>query len=213
MSHRANARRLWPALLSTLILSTAALILSPTAAAKWAAAEPCVSSNGLTLKQQYGYSVAVITSACTEVPVGQKWSASVPWVMDSRFEQKPSGFATDYSTPLDDFRGKLKSIEYLVDAGSEYQSNRSFPGDNKIWTGDIPTAPGLPAINTVGLGSLDPLPLGTHTVDVSWNLSAPHCDGFSADQGTSCLPQGKTLVKRITFKVVDPYANAGDQSH
>lgn len=65
----------------------------------------------------------------------------------------------------------------------------------------------------MGLGSLDPLPIGTHTVDVSWILSAPHCDGFTADQGTSCLPQGKVLVKRITFKVVDPYAgSAGDQS-
>ncbi len=207
MSHRANARRLWPALLSMLILCSAALTLSPTAAAKWAGTEPCVSANGMTLKQQYGYSVAVITSGCTEVPVGQKWAASVPWVMDSRFEQRPSGFATDYATPLDDFRGKLKSIDYVVDAGSAYQSNRSFPGDNKIWTGQLPTAPGLPAINTVGLGSLDPLPMGTHTVDVSWNLSAPHCDGFSADQGTSCLPAGKTLVKRITFTVVDPHAN------
>lgn len=213
MSHCANAHRLWPALLSTLILVTAALILSPAAAAKWAGAEPCVSSNGMPLKQQYGYSVAVITSDCTQVPVGQKWAASVPWVMDSRFEQRPSGFTTDYSTPLDDFRGKLKSIDYVVDGGSAYQSNRSFPGDNEIWTGQLATAPGLPAIDTVGLGSLDPLSIGTHTVDVSWNLSAPHCDGFSADQGTSCLPQGKTLVKRITFKVVDPYAKAGDQSH
>jgi hypothetical protein len=57
------------------------------------------------------------------------------------------------------------------------------------------------------------LPVGTHTVDVSWNLSAPHCHGFTADQSTSCLTQGKTLVKRITFKVVDPYSGmAGGQS-
>jgi hypothetical protein len=163
----------------------------------------------MTLKQQYGYSVAVITSNCTEVPAGQRWAASVPWVMDSRFEQKPSGFATDFGTPLDDFRAKLASIEYLVDAGSAYQSNRSFPGDNNLWVGQLPTAPGLPAVNTVTLGALDPLPVGTHTVDVSWKLSAPHCDGFTSDQGSSCLPQGDTLVKRITFKVVDPQAVKG----
>jgi hypothetical protein len=65
--------------------------------------------------------------------------------MDSRFEQKPSGFATDYATPVDDFRGKLKSIAYVVDPGTAYQSNRSFPGDNKIWEREMPTAPGLPA--------------------------------------------------------------------
>jgi hypothetical protein len=209
MSDRASIRWLWPALLSAVVLSSTAVILSPSAAAKWPGAEPCVSASGAPLKQQYGYSAAVITSNCTEVPAGEKWAASVPWVMDSRFEQKPSGFTTDYSTPIDDFRGKLRSIEYVVDAGSAYQTNRSFPGDNKIWTGQLPTAPGLPAINTVGLGSLDPLPVGTHTVDVSWNLSAPHCDGFTADQGSSCLPQGETLVKRITFKVVDPHANNG----
>lgn len=207
MSHRAKSRARWSSLLATVAVFSAALILSPAASAKWPAAEPCVSPSGLTLKQQYGYSVAVVTSDCTQVPVGERWAASVPWIMDSRFEQKPSGFATDYATPIDDFRGKLTSVEYLVDAGSAYQSNRSFPNDNKLWTGQLPTAPGLPAINTVGLGAIDPLPIGTHTVDVSWNLSAPHCDGFTADQGTSCLPQGKTLVKRITFKVVDPHAS------
>jgi hypothetical protein len=54
--------------------------------------------------------------------------------------------------------------------------------------GELPSAPGFPAVNTVSLGSLAPLPLGTHTVDVSWNLSALHCDGFTADPGASCLP-------------------------
>jgi hypothetical protein len=212
MSHRANVRWLWPALLSAVVLSSTAVILSPSAAAKWSGAEPCVSASGVPLKQQYGYSAAVVTSNCTEVPVGERWAASVPWIMDSRFEQKPSGFTTDFSTPVDDFRGKLTSIEYVVDAGSAYQSNRSFAGDNKIWAGQLPTAPGLPALNTVGLGSLNPLPVGTHTVDVSWNFSAPHCDGFTTDQGTSCLPQGETLVKRITFKVVDPNSDKGAES-
>ena len=209
MSHRADDRNLWRALIAAVAVFPTALLLSPAAAAKWAPAEPCVSSNGSTLKQQYGYSVAVVTSGCTQVAVGERWAASVPWIMASRFEQKPSGFVTDYASPIDDFRGKLKSIEYTVDAGSAYQSNRSFPADNKIWAGQLPTAPGLPAINTVGLGSLDPLPVGTHTVDVSWKLSGPHCDGFSADQGTSCLPEGQTLVKRITFKVVAPNQETG----
>jgi hypothetical protein len=197
------------ALISAVGLTAAALAMSPQAAAKWPPAEPCVSPSGLTLKQQYGYSVAVVTPTCTQLPVGQRWAVSVPWIVASSFEQKPSGFETNYATPLDDFRGKLNSIEYTVDAGSAYQTNRSFPGDNKLWTGQLPSAPGQQAINTVGLGSLDPLPLGTHTADVSWKLTAPHCDGFSTDQGTSCLPQGETVVKRVTFTVVDPHAQGG----
>lgn len=208
MSERAHIR-LWSSLVATVGLSIAILAVSPSAAAKWAPAEPCVSPSGLTLKQQYGYSVAVVTPTCTEVPVGEKWAVSIPWIVASSYEQKPSGFTTDYSTPADDFRAKLKSIEYTVDGGSGQEANRSFPGDNKIWSGQLPSAPGQQAFNTVGLGSIDPLPVGTHTVAVSWSLSGPHCDGFSADQGTSCLPQGETMVKRITFTVVDPHADSG----
>lgn len=207
MSQFARKACLFPALICAVGLSAAALAASPTAFAKWGGAEPCVLPNGMTLKQEYGYSTAVVTSSCTEIPAGERWAASVPWVMDSRFEQKPSGFASDYATPVDDFRGKLESIAYVVDPGTAYQSNRSFPNDNMIWEGEMPTAPGLPAVDTVGLGSLSPLPIGTHTVEVSWKFAAPHCDGFSADQGTSCLPQGDTLVKRITFRVVDPHAH------
>jgi hypothetical protein len=206
MSHFARKTCQWPAVISAIGLVAAALAASPVASAKWGGAEPCVLPNGMTLRQEYGYSVAVVTSACTEVPVGERWAVSVPWVMDSRFEQKPSGFATDYSTPVDDFRAKLASISYVVDPGTAYQSNRSFPGDNRIWEGEMPTAPGFPAVDTVSLGALNPLPIGTHTAEVSWSFTGPHCDGFSADQGTSCLPQGDTLVKRVTFTVVDPHA-------
>jgi hypothetical protein len=212
MSDRANVRRVWPALISALLVGVTALILSPSAAATWGSNEPCVGANGMSLKQQYGYSVAIVTPECTQVNVGERWAPSVPWVVNSSFQQVPSGFASDYSTPADDLRGKLDSIDVVVDPGSGYQTNRSYPGDNKIWAGQHPSAPGLPAFNTSNLGSLDPLPLGQHSVAVYWNLSAPHCDGFTADQGSSCLPAGKTLVKQLSFKVVDPYAGSPGQS-
>ena len=213
MSHRARNRILWPALSATLAVFSAALVFSPAAAAKWAGAEPCLSSVGLTLKQQYGYSFSIVTPECNEIPVGERWAPSVPWIVNTQFAQKPSGFATDYATPLDDFRGKLKRIEVTVDTGTPYEANRGYPADNKIWTGQLPDAPGLSAINTVTLGSQNPLPLGHHVVEVRWEFEAPHCDGFTADQGTSCLPAGQTLVKRIGFTVVDPHAdNSAAQS-
>lgn len=207
MSLYAKNRAGIAAVISTVGLSIAALITSPVAAAKWVAAEPCVSADGVTLNEQYGYSMAVLTSGCTQIPVSKRWAVSIPWIVASQYEQKPPSFTTDYATPIDDFRAKLKSIEYTVDAGSAQQTNYAFPADNKIWTGQLPSAPGQQAINTVGLGSVNPLPAGTHTVDVSWTLSAPFCDGFTADQGTSCLPQGKTRVKHIVFTVVDPHPN------
>ncbi len=208
MSHRVSICGRGPALLSAVVVSAVALICSPSAAAKWGSDEECVGPNGMTLKQQYGYSVAIVTPECSEVRAGERWAPSVPWIVNTSFEQVPSGFATDHATPVDDLRGKLKSIDVVVDAGSAYQSNRSYPGDNKIWAGEHPDGPGLPAFNSSNLGSLDPLPLGQHTVAVYWNFSAPHCDGFTADQGTSCLPAGKTLVKRLSFTVVDPYADS-----
>ena len=51
---------------------------------------------------------------------------------------------------------------------------------------------------------------GQHSVAVYWTFTAPHCDGFTASQGTSCLPAGKTLVKQISFTVVPtPQSNQG----
>jgi hypothetical protein len=200
MSQRARIRTMWPALILSVAVCSA-LLLSPSAAAKWGSNEPCVASNGMTLKQQYGYSVAIVTSQCNQLRVGERWAPSVPWIMDTRFEQMPSGFTTDYGTPLDDLRGKFKSIDVVVDAGSAYQTNRSFPADNKLWTGELPNAPGLPAVDSANLGSLDPLPVGQHSITVYWNFSAQHCDGFTASQ-SSCLPAGTTLVKQIAFNVV-----------
>ncbi len=202
MSHRGSIRKLWPAVLFAVALSSASLILSPSAVAKFGGSEPCVAPNGL--KQLYGYSVSVVSLDCNRIGPSERWSASVPWIMNSSFAQKPTGFATDFATPLDDFRGKLRAIEYVVDPGSAYHPNRSFPGDNKIWVGALPEAAGSPAVNTATLGSLDPLPVGRHSVDVYWDLRGPHCDGFTSDQGTSCLPAGRTLVRRIAFEVVAP---------
>ena len=114
---------------------------------------------------------------------------------------------------MDDLRGKLKSIDVVVDAGSAYQSNRSYPGDNKIWAGEHQDGPGLPAFNSSTLGSLDPLPLGQHTVAVYWNFSAPHCDGFTTSQGDELPARWQDMVKQLSFKVVDPYADEpADQS-
>lgn len=204
MFHRANTRRLWPTLFTTVVLFSAALIVSPSAGAKFGGNEPCVASNGLTLNQIYGYSVAVISPGCNEVAAAKRWTPSVPWIMNTSFEQMPSGFATDLATPVDDLRNKLRSVELVVDPGSPYQSNRSFPSDAKLWVGQLPEAAGFPAVNSANLGALDPLPVGRHAVAVYWNFKAPHCDGFTTSQATSCLPEGKTLVRQISFEVVAP---------
>jgi hypothetical protein len=131
MSLRATTHRLWTALLFTVVLTSAALVLSPSAVARWGGEEPCVSSNGLTLKQQYGYSVAIVTRDRPQIRAAERWAPSAPWIMNTRFEQMPSGFVTDFSTPLDDIRGKLQTVEYVVDAGSPYQFNNRSPATTR----------------------------------------------------------------------------------
>ena len=62
-----------PALVSTVGLSLAGLVMSPPAAAKWPPGEPCASPGGLTLQQQYGYSSSVVSSDCTKIPLGDNF--------------------------------------------------------------------------------------------------------------------------------------------
>jgi hypothetical protein len=206
MSHRFSTprHRLWLALLSAVVLSGTGLILSPSAVAKFGSNEPCVASNGMSLDLVYRATVSIISPDCNQLPTGERWSPSVPWIMNKSFEQVPPGFASDWATPLDDIRGKLNKVEYVVDPGSAHTSNHSFPNE-LLWVGQVPEAVGFPAVNTVSShASLNPLPAGQHVVDVYWDLEAPHCDGFTTDQAASCLPEGETLVRRISFEVVAP---------
>ena len=203
MFHRADTYRHWPrvTLGSVVVLSATALILSPSAVAKFGSYEQCVASNGLPLNQVYGVPVSIITPVCHQVRAGERWSPSVPWIMNIGFERVSPGFTTNWATPLADFRGKLKAVEYVIDPGSPSSINRFFPG-HAMWVGELPEAAGLPAVNTVSAGSLEPLPIGQHVVDVYWDFAAQHCDGFATNLGANCLPAGKTLVSRITFDVV-----------
>ena len=194
--------RLRPAVVSAVVLTWAALILSPSAAAKFGSDEPCAAPNGVTLHLVYRVPVQILTSACNRLPAGDRWSVSVPWIVNTSFERVPPGFATSWATPLDDFRGEFQAIRYVSDPGSPYELTHSFGSSTKLWVGELAEAPGLPAVNTVAVADLDPLPIGRHVVDVYWTFSAPHCDGFAANSGANCLPAGETRVKRVTFDVV-----------
>jgi hypothetical protein len=199
MFDRAGIRRLGAAMFSVIAVFSAALIFSPSAMARFGSNEPCTASDGQSLQLVYRIPETVVTPACTQVRAGQRWAPSVPWIVNNSFASVPSGFTSNWATPIEDFRGKLQSVEYFIDGAK----NLSFPSSNRLWVYELPEAPGLPAANTVSLGPLDPLPVGQHSVDVYWTLSAQHCDGFSASSG-SCLPAGKQLVRSISFQVVKP---------
>ena len=205
MFHRADTHRHWlrVALLSVVVLWPTAFIFSPSAVAKFGSYEACVASNGLPLSQVYGFPVSIVTPVCNQVRAGERWAPSVPWIMNTGFERVSRGFASDWATPQDDFRGKLGAVNYVIDPGSASSFNHLFPS-NRLWVGELPEAAGLPAVNTVSVGALEPLPVGQHVVNVYWDFTAPHCDGFGTNLGPNCLPAGETLVRQITFNVVAP---------
>lgn len=205
MLHGAGTHKRWlySAVLPAVVLSAAGLVLSPSAAAKFGSNEPCVASNGLTLALVYRAPASIVSPACNQLRAGERWVPSVPWIMNIGFDHVPPGFASPWGTPLADFRGKLKAVEYVVDPGSAGSYNISYPKD-ALWVGELPEAPGLPAVNTVGIGALNPLPTGQHVVDVYWDFSSQHCDGFGTSPAADCLPGGQSLARRITFNVVAP---------
>jgi hypothetical protein len=187
-------------------LISLALVLSPAATSMVGDTEPCIASNGQNLNSAYGISSPIVSPDCNHIRAGRRWSPSAPLVMNTSFDTVPAGFSTDSARPLDDLRSKLMSVTYRVDPDVEPLAyERSYPVGNRLWTGQLPEAPGqragLPAANTLNVAMLDPLPAGRHYVEVYWNLSAPFCDGLAANETANCLPAGETLVRRMHFYV------------
>jgi hypothetical protein len=60
---------------------------------------------------------------------------------------------------------------------------------------------GLPLVNTLTMGTLQPLSVGPHVVTTYWVFNAVHCDGFGDVMFENCIPAGETQVLTIPFEV------------
>jgi hypothetical protein len=157
------------------------------------------------LNSFYGVSWHIVTPSgvCGAVAPGEFWTPSVLWTVNATFEETPPGFVPAGPTPLADFVAKFVAVKYVVDPGTRQARTYQF-GKEKgagLWTGQFF---GSPAANTVTLGPLRPLPPGPHVVEVSFVLSAMHCDGLGTDPDLQCLPAGETLLGSIPFDVKAP---------
>ena len=115
------------------------------------------------------------------------------------FEAVPDSFVPAGDTPTQDFLAKFIEVRYVVDPGTRHELTYVFPSDGEV--GANVDQDGLAVVNTITLGTLRPLRPGTHVVEVYWSFRAMHCDGFSADIVSSCLPSGEFLWDRIEFQV------------
>jgi hypothetical protein len=159
----------------------------------------CISPLGTDLNELYGISAQIVAPYCTRIDQGKAWTVTAPWFMLQTYEAVPDGFVPAGDTPIEDFLAKFIAVRYVVDPGTRYEQTYEFPNDGEVGADVAPN--GLAVVNTITLGTLRPLRPGTHVVEIYWSLRALHCDGFSADVVSSCLPAGEFLWDRVEFQV------------
>jgi hypothetical protein len=160
--------------------------------------EPCIRHDGVNLNELYGISDRIITRSCTQAYAGERWVQPAVWIVNTSFEAVPAEFVPTGATPLEDFVAKLAAVKYVVDAGTKHERTYVIPSGDRLWIGELD---GFPAANTVTLGSLNPLSVGSHTVAVYWIFDGMHCDGFVANAVENCFPAGETFYTATAFDV------------
>jgi hypothetical protein len=158
----------------------------------------CISPEGADLNEFYGLSTQLVASFCDEVGSGEQWTPSLSWRLNHTFEAVPEGFVPAGTTPLEDFVAKFSGVRYVIDPGTNQSKTTVFENVGDLFIG---TFSGFPRVSPVTLGTLNPLPIGEHTVEVYWEFSAMHCDGFDPVSNASCIPAGETKVNTRTFEV------------
>jgi hypothetical protein len=171
---------------------------SGSAAADGKKGNHCISPEGLDLNEFFGVSAQLVSSFCDEVGKGERWAPSLTWRTNHTFEVVPEGFVPVGVTPPDDFLAKFISVKYVIDPGTKHSQTKVFENRGRLFIG---TFAGFPRVSPVTLGTLNPLPVGEHTVDIYWKFSAMHCDGFGAVIDESCIPAGETKISTVRFEV------------
>jgi hypothetical protein len=167
-------------------------------------AEHCISSAGVDLNEYYGVPEQLlqlkIPPFCDRLHAGQPWGVTAAWAMNTEFAARPAGFEPAGETPLDDFRAKFVGVRYVIDAGTRQETSVAFRSGPALFVGEFE---GDVIVNPVTLGTLEPLGIGDHTLDIIWEFNALHCDGFEDDLAESCAPAGDVeIVTRAPFTVV-----------
>ena len=156
----------------------------------------CITPDGADLNTIYGVSAQIVTGFCPQVGSGEQWvSSGAPWSMNTTFKAVPKDFVPAGETPLQDFVAKFQGVKYVIDPGTSQEQTVVFPNTSALFVGSGAQFPSTPddwvVVSPMTLGTLAPLPVGAHVVDVSWVFSAMHCDGLGKKIADNCLPAGE----------------------
>jgi hypothetical protein len=164
----------------------------------------CVSPEGVDANQLLGISEQLLEPGQCEPEVGDFWVpfTTASWTVNSSW-QVPADYTPSAPTPLEDFVSKVRSMTYIVDAGTARERSYRFRAQDIMDVRSIRdflpvTGPDFPS--ALFLAKLPPLPAGDHTFDAVLEMSARSCDGFGTGP-SNCLDAGTTRLGRCTFKV------------
>ena len=151
-----------------------------------------------------------MTSSAGKLSAGEYWRPFVPWIADDGVDSVyPAGYVPLRPRPIEDFVAKL-TVRVVTDGGTHQQKTYVFSPAEAVRTDitleqldpDDPNAPQLAM--AVTMPRMKPLSVGAHSYEVTWVLSAQHCDGYSTVVEESCLPAGELPIDGGPLTVTTP---------
>jgi hypothetical protein len=187
------------AVAGTVTAVLAALVVAGPAAPAEAKSRftPCIV-NGTNVQEKYGLSVSVVTPDCNQIQAGS-WTTGIGWYSAKTWQAIPAGYHPEGATPIEDFVAHFGSMKLVIDGGTSKAFTVEWSKASDLWRGSDAD---WDYANTITLGTVRKLPLGSHTVARSLVLTALTCDGTSADPSLSCVPAGETYVDTLSFTVI-----------
>jgi hypothetical protein len=209
------------------LLVLGAALVAPGGAAS--ASGDCRSDNGTDVERYFGLRGDAIwlnlqgrQPPCLTVVQGHTFVRTHGWIaqVPSRAVY-PDDYRPARRAPMADFLSKLTQARYVISRDGQVEITRTVSGPalfaraqlgrfgDLFVAPDTTLVPGVtiprraPEWTTLEPFDSAPLPLGEHTVEIYWTLTARHCDGFATDPVNNCVAAGESLSTSTTFTVVD----------
>jgi hypothetical protein len=170
-------------------------------------ANQCIFFSGVDLNELFGVPEQFTHFFCRELSAGEHWRPFAPWIADDGVDSVyPAGYVPSRALPIEDFVAKL-TVRVVTDGGTHQQKTYVFSPVEAVRT-DItldqldPDAPHWAM--AVTMPRMKPLSVGAHTYEVTWVLSAQHCDGLGGVVEDNCLPAGEIPIDGGRLPVTTP---------
>ena len=170
-------------------------------------ANHCFWFSGVDVNELFGVPEQFHHFLCPELSAGEHWRPFVSWIAGDGVDSVyPPGYVPLRPLPIEDFVAKL-TVKVVTDGGTPKQQTNVFSPAAAVRT-DIPLdelEPDAPPLGlAVTMPRMKPLSVGAHTYEVTWVLSAQHCDGLGAVVEDNCLPAGELPIDGGPLTVSTP---------